>query len=413
MKKDNMLAKQRRRIEVALRNFLNWRRSPIVRDLNKIYSERYKDLEFEEILEDNRLLRYLYGFFATFQIAGSSIALIILLFVFGLFLKNLSVSAINVAKYILFNTDLDSIKILGKSVWDWAELLIVPLLLSVGGFAGTRIFAFREKTERSQDALKNYLDQMSNLLLSEEWPSFERQDDKKIEESKLSTVIRARTIVAVRELDRERIATLLRFLSESRVIQTIVLNDLDLRGICLKDMDCSGINLKGSSLRGAILENINLQNANLSNCDCFGATFKNVKIDGANFDKAFFNFSRLENVSAVKAEFRGVVFEHAKLINIDFTNADLSEFFMPLLYVSEKINFEGAILRNATFETVELENINFSRADLSGASFNEVNLKGANFANANLDQITWKSTNWRRANGLDSAIAKPNNLLSY
>jgi len=369
-------------------------------------------MEFEEILEDNRLLRYLYRFFTTFQIAGVSITFLFLLVLLWNFTLGISAAAKGGIKHILFNIDLDAVELLGKSAWDWAELLIVPLLLSLGGFLGARVFAFREKNERSQEALKSYLDQMSNLILSEEWPSSQMQNSEKIGENKLLTVVRARTIIALRELDKESMETLFRFLSESRVIHVITLSDLDLRGINLKDIDCSGIDLKGSSLRGAILENVNLQGANLIGCDCFGANFKGVKLDGANFDKASFNFSRLENISAVGAQFREVVFEHANLINIDFSNADLSGFSMPLLYTSEKINFEGAILRNAIFDTVDLTSLNFSKTDLSGATFNEVNLKGANFFNANLFQITWKSTNWSRATGLDSAIAKPDNLLS-
>jgi hypothetical protein len=84
-------------------------------------------------------------------------------------------------------------------------------LLSLVGFLGARVFAFREKNERSQEALKSYLDQMSNLILSEEWPSSQMQNSEKIGENKLLTVVRARTIIALRELDKVKHGNIIPF----------------------------------------------------------------------------------------------------------------------------------------------------------------------------------------------------------
>ena len=71
-----------------------------------------------------------------------------------------------------------TISILGKSAWEWAELLIVPALFAVGAFLVQRFLGGQESrrqakeeelaTDRNrQEVLKNYLDQMTQLLLNE------------------------------------------------------------------------------------------------------------------------------------------------------------------------------------------------------------------------------------------------------
>ena len=112
----------------------------------------------------------------------------------------------------------------GKSLWDWLNLLVVPLILAIGGIA---INSTIQRSERKQaeerakvdreladdrlkeQALQTYLDRVSELLLKE------HLDDPKVGE-KARIVARARTLTTLRGLDGERRAAVLQFLHEIR-----------------------------------------------------------------------------------------------------------------------------------------------------------------------------------------------------
>src|SRR5215216_6104596 len=119
----------------------------------------------------------------------------------------------------------------GKTVWDFLQLLIVPLMLAAIGFwftaqqdarqqqienqraqqaqkiEGQRAEAERELADqRAQDeALQAYLDQMSGLLL-------ERDLRDSAEDSEVRTLARARTLTVLERLDPSRKTAAMRFL---------------------------------------------------------------------------------------------------------------------------------------------------------------------------------------------------------
>jgi hypothetical protein len=97
----------------------------------------------------------------------------------------------------------------GKQVWDWLQLLIVPIVLSLITLAFTWQQDARQQQienqraesdrrieeQRAQDAaLQAYLDQMSELLLEKELRTSE-------EESEVRTLARARTLTVLGRLD--------------------------------------------------------------------------------------------------------------------------------------------------------------------------------------------------------------------
>jgi uncharacterized protein YjbI with pentapeptide repeats len=199
----------------------------------------------------------------------------------------------------------------GKTVWDFLQLLIVPLMLAAIGFWFTaqqdqrqqqiedkraqqaqkiedqRAEAERElAAQRAQDeALQAYLDQMSGLLL-------ERELRTSKEDSEVRTLARARTLTVLKRLDSERNSDLLQFLHEAQLISgtdpVITLNRSNLSGAQLSGLDLrdyriadlsesnlSGANLCRANLSGAFLRNANLKetfwrNADLSDADLSG-----------------------------------------------------------------------------------------------------------------------------------------------
>jgi hypothetical protein len=111
----------------------------------------------------------------------------------------------------------------GKPLWDWLQLLIVPLVLAAIGFwftasqdarqqqiEGQRAEAERELAEqRAQDeALQAYLDQMSQLIL--DWKLGE--DEHCFTCHRAAPLAQARTSTVILRLDAEHNESVTRFL---------------------------------------------------------------------------------------------------------------------------------------------------------------------------------------------------------
>jgi len=194
----------------------------------------------------------------------------------------------------------------GKPVWDWLDLLIVPVaLLFIGGMF-TAVQNFQQQAledeqdrraeeiesrhaeaeqklakQRAQDeALQAYLDQMGNHLLEKDLRSSE-------EDSEVRTLARARTLTVLGRLDPARKTEVMQFLVEAKLIQSVKgrepiigLVGADLRGTSVPGEGTFrgaylGVltltNLSGAHLAAANLNDANLSNANLSDSKLLGA----------------------------------------------------------------------------------------------------------------------------------------------
>src|SRR5215203_818166 len=185
----------------------------------------------------------------------------------------------------------------GKTVWNWLEVLVVPLMLVAIGFLFTaqqdqrqqqiedqraqqaqkienqRAEAERELAKQSaqDEALQAYLDQMSNLLLEKDL-----RDSKK--DSEVRTLARARTVTVLGRLDPDRKTQAMQFLVEAELVQSvddrdpiIALSGADLNGVDLKEANMSGVDLKEANLSEANLSEANLSEANLKEANLSGA----------------------------------------------------------------------------------------------------------------------------------------------
>ncbi len=167
----------------------------------------------------------------------------------------------------------------GKMLWDWLQLLIIPLMLAFGGFwfslqqsdisaqasnrqhdSDQKIAAENRQNDvqialdqQRETTLKTYLDNMSDLLLNHHLRTSKPGDE-------MSLVARERTLTTLRRLDARRNNIVLQFLQEAHLIgmkNTIVdlshanlFND-DLRGSDLSGVDLSGANLVAANLSKA------------------------------------------------------------------------------------------------------------------------------------------------------------------
>jgi uncharacterized protein YjbI with pentapeptide repeats len=205
-----------------------------------------------------------------------------------------------------------------KTLWDWMELLIIPLALALAAFALNRSetnlerqsVEARSKVEREiaidhqqEEALQSYLDRMTELLLKE--------DLRNTDNEEVQNVARIRTLSVLRGLDARRKGLVLQFLHESKLLDgekpVVILWDADLSEAELSDVILNRANLGGVILRGANLEGADLTEASLDHADLEfanlqGATLVNVVLSGASLKNAFLS----------KANFTGAVLKGAK-----------------------------------------------------------------------------------------------------
>lgn len=230
-----------------------------------------------------------------------------------------------------------------KTLWDWMQLLIIPAVLAVAGYAinftinrnDQKSTQLRDQTEREialdnqrEAALQAYFDRMSELILDKDF-------NIQAVNSYVQSVVQARTLTVLRRLDTDRKASVLQFLSESELIHLIDLNRIDLSGANL-----NGVNLKEAKLVEANLERVelsfnelneadlfeaNLSGANLIATDFTGANLTRANLSGANLEHAFLKNAKLGGADLTQANLRLANLTQAQLININFTKSDLTD----------------------------------------------------------------------------------------
>lgn len=198
-----------------------------------------------------------------------------------------------------------------KTLWDWLDLLIVPVVLAIGGylFNGSQNRATREAAERraQDDALQAYLDQMGEMILDKNHPLGEAP-----ESSDQRILARARTLTVVERLDAFRKRSALGFLLEAGLLTprpssedpVISLHQANLEGARLSDFWLIGSSLYGANLKGADLSRANLQDAKLFGANLEGANLRGAILDGANLGGA-----NLKGANLYRDEITGVANE--------------------------------------------------------------------------------------------------------
>ena len=267
----------------------------------------------------------------------------------------------------------------GKTVWDWLQLLIVPIMLSLITVAFTwqqnarqqriedqrtrqaqeiedrRARAERDLQEqRAQQAtLQAYLDQMGTLLL-------DRDLRNAGEDSDVRRLARARTLVVLDALASDRQDRGFRFLEETELIQAgpegrppIVglkyasLRDLELTGKqLLRGADLTQATLTGADLAEAHLEGTDLSGAHLGGADLTGAYLQDAKLGGAYLYGTNLGGANLSGADLSDAEGR---FESgARMVRTRLEGADLGGADLTNARVTEEQLREAESLKGAT-----------------------------------------------------------------
>ncbi len=180
----------------------------------------------------------------------------------------------------------------GKTVWDWLDALVVPI---VGVWlAGLFALAKARADQRFEDArelaeertqvetLSTYLDCMQELMTADHLQSLKQSGPGR-------AVARARTFAALRILNGTRKGILLRFLHEAGLTQgekSLELALADLTNVDLVGADLEGIDLEGANLSSGDLNGANLKRSRLKGCLLNDADLGNANLKGSTVDNA-------------------------------------------------------------------------------------------------------------------------------
>jgi hypothetical protein len=245
-----------------------------------------------------------------------------------------------------------------KTLWDWLELLIIPLFLAIGAYflersqraveheiAATRTLEDRTIAEnrikedhkladerarldreiaadrQQETALQAYLDSMAELLIGRKLRTTTNKE--------VRNVARIRTLTVLRVLDQKRRGLVVRFLYDS--------------GLIGKDpiINLTGSEVYKAELRKANLREINLSGAMLYKADLTGADLTEAVLSGANLSRAHLLVAQLRG-----ARLNGADLTEATLNGADLANADLTEATISDEQLATAKSLKGATLPN-------------------------------------------------------------------
>ena len=245
-----------------------------------------------------------------------------------------------------------------KTLWDWMNLLLIPVALAFLAYWLNRLEKRREERQaelqaiqeeqrarqtalieeqRFQEAtLQSYLGYMTHLLLDKDLRKSQPRDE-------VRSVARTRTLTVLRVLDSDRKATVLQFLYDSILIgkvpeEAIIgvhradLSGANLRGAYLKNANLSGANLSGAYMRGVDLTNAILQDADLSKAFMKNATVDKADLSHAKLCKTYLRLSSMKETKLIETNMKEVMLHGANLSDSELRGADLTgaELFMTI-----------------------------------------------------------------------------------
>ncbi len=245
----------------------------------------------------------------------------------------------------------------GKTLWDWLQLLIIPVLLTLGAIWYTA----RQNHDREialdnqrEVVFQTYLDKMSELLLEKNLRGSKEEDE-------VRKIAHVRTLAVLSNLDNRRKGNVLQFLHESDLINKntpiIRLLGADLRGADLSKAfhiafpwvvhqdivdtvewgaatqfgaDLISTNLRGANLSRACLydsdlRGADLRDANLHDADLIGAWLRDANLRGADLSEAHLQDSDLSEAWLRDTNLRGAWLRGADLRGADLSEAQLKQ----------------------------------------------------------------------------------------
>jgi uncharacterized protein YjbI with pentapeptide repeats len=230
----------------------------------------------------------------------------------------------------------------GKTLWDWMQLLVVPIVLALGATLFNRAITHNEQKiadqryvneqhiafdNQREDLLQVYLDRMSDLLLNggllHSYPDAE-----------VRNIARVRTLTVLCQLDNRRKNYVLSFLRETKLItpepETSIISfcSADLSRVDFKDVNLSDIDLSKANLSKADLAEANIRKANLSEANLTEANISNAYIAFSKFNRAMLSKANFHKAYLEDVSFSRTVLSNANFSETQFHRVDLSHAYL-------------------------------------------------------------------------------------
>lgn len=216
-----------------------------------------------------------------------------------------------------------------KTLWDWLDLLIVPLVLSIGVWilssAEKESEQLIELDRQRQNVLDLFISQVSKLILENNL----RSEDVSLE---VRSIARTYALGAFRRLDKGRKAEALQFLQESKLIQSdpvIPLRGANLRDVLLDSAELAGAEIKGAYFCNASLKKANLRATNLCGCDFSFTDFTQATFIGTDLSYAILKYAKLRDVDLTKANLDCADVEGADLRGAKLSRKQYNQLVFP------------------------------------------------------------------------------------
>jgi len=209
-----------------------------------------------------------------------------------------------------------------KSLWDWMELLIIPVALGIAGWAlnnAEKSNSYKKESERAQnEIIDSFIKIFTQLILD--------KNLTKDSDIQIKIIARTRIMFALNNIDRSRKRQILQFIYESGLIFNKP--TLNLNGANINNANLDEILLTNAEIRGAYFINTSMKKTNLEEsifigCDFTNANFTNSKVK--NLDLSYTNLTgvKLKNMDLTSVNFLGAIFKNTKLNNSKLTEAQI------------------------------------------------------------------------------------------
>ncbi len=276
-----------------------------------------------------------------------------------------------------------------KTIWDWMDILLVPLVLLVGFISWIRSKQQLERqhaelertlaTDNQQEStFREYVDRITDLMLKEKLSRFSPED--------VRNIARVWTLTVLRGLDAKRKGLVFLFLKDASLVDREAVVDL------------GGADFSGAALAFSRLSRVNLGETNLSKADLQAANLSKSYLGEANLSGANLRWANLAGADLFGANLSGADMTHVNLKGANLMGANLS----------------GCCLNEADLSEADLSGVNLNIGDLARANLRKANLGGAELIGADLSEADLTQadlsgtqvtrTNLQKAKSLEGAI---------
>lgn len=200
-----------------------------------------------------------------------------------------------------------------KTLWDWLDLIIIPIVLAMGAWLFTAVDkdveGKLEADRQRQDTLEALFGRISNLLLERRLMTSKLGDETR-------GIARSYALSAFRGLDPSRKARALQFLYETNLVgqnPIINLNGASLQHIVLNRAHLVGAEIKGAYMEHARLKDSNLNNTNFCGSDLACADFRGAILENTDLSFACLDGADLRDCDLSTANLRGATLIRARL----------------------------------------------------------------------------------------------------